>query len=86
LVVPVAVVPAQPAEIQGQPVPTYLVVSSYAQRDPAFQHLWPEHAGQWQLVLQHVWRPSALVWLDWEDARQPQHVPTASVTVYRFRE
>jgi hypothetical protein len=33
-----------------------------------------------------VWRPSALVWLDWEDARQPQHVPTASVTVYRFRE
>lgn len=86
LVVPVAVVPAQPAEIQGQPVPTYLVVSSYAQRDPAFQRLWPEHAGQWQLVWQHVWRPSALVWLDWEDARQPQHVPTASVTVYRFRE
>jgi hypothetical protein len=86
LATPVAVVPTRPAEAQGQPVPTYLVVSSYALRDPQIARLWPEQAGRWQLVFRRTWRPSPLVWLDWEDPRRRPAAPEASVTVYCLRD
>jgi 4-amino-4-deoxy-L-arabinose transferase-like glycosyltransferase len=86
LATPVAHVPDQPAEAQGQPVPTYLVVSSYALRDPQFARSWSEQARHWQPVFQRTWRPSPLVWLDWEAPRRPRPVVEASLQVYRLRD
>lgn len=84
LAAPAAQIPAQPARLADQPLPTYLVVGTYAQRDPAFQRQWSERAGDWERLARHAWHPSALVWLDWEDVRWKRR-PSAAVEVYRWK-
>jgi hypothetical protein len=71
LVAPVQDIPAVPATIDGQPIPTYLVVGPHARRDPQFLSQWTAAKGRWELIQSHDYEPSPIVWLDLHDPRQP---------------
>jgi hypothetical protein len=81
-------IPASPAAIDGQPIPTYLVIGLHAHRDPQFREQWAAAKDRWQLVQSHNYLPSPLVWLDLHDLRQPTPADAAElnrVEVYRLK-
>jgi len=86
-VAPVQDVPQQAATLNDRPVPTYLLVGPHAQTDPQFKQRWATAEGQWQLLEAFEYSPSAVVWLDLHDARQPVEAPTDhSIRLYQLRD
>jgi dolichyl-phosphate-mannose-protein mannosyltransferase len=69
-VVPVESAPTRPAQIDERVVPTFLLAGPHARRDSKFNEQ-IKSSNRWKLVEQWEYQPSALVWLDLHDPRQP---------------
>jgi hypothetical protein len=89
LVRPVQSLPGSPATVEGKPIPTYLVAGPHANRDPQFNAAIAAAGERWELVRSYPHRPSAIVWLDLYDPRQPVPQDAAAldeVRLFRLKE
>ena len=86
-VAPVQALPREAATIDGQPIPTFLVVGPHAERDPQFKEQWEAAEDRWELIKEFEYKPSAVVWLDLHDPRQPPETSNRHrVRQYRLRQ
>jgi dolichyl-phosphate-mannose-protein mannosyltransferase len=87
IVAPAQNIPATPATIEGRAAPTFLIAGPHAQRDPQFLEQWEAAKEQWELIQAFNYQPSAVVWLDLHDPRQPMPAATSlnQVRLYRLR-
>jgi hypothetical protein len=72
LVAPVAQLPTAAVQVDGQTVPTFLIVGPHSTRDARFRDQL-NATSSWHLVEQFAYQPSWLVWLDLHDPRSESH-------------
>ena len=81
-------IPTAAATPEGAIAPTFLMVGPHAQRDPQFRQQWAAAKDHWELVQTYAYTPSAIVWLDSNDPRQPPPLGKSAeeaVRLYRLR-
>jgi hypothetical protein len=71
VVAPVQDIPATATSLEGRAIPTFLVTGPHTEQDLGFQEQWTTASSNWTLVRTFEYRPSALVYLDLHDPRQP---------------
>lgn len=87
LVAPVQQLPSEPFQIDGSPVPTFLLAGPHAFRDPEISAQLAGASDRWKNVQSFAYRPSLLVWLDLFDPRQPlfNFHPSNAVQLYQYQ-
>jgi dolichyl-phosphate-mannose-protein mannosyltransferase len=69
LVSPIQHLPTTAATIEGQRVPTFLLLGPHSEKDARFQREWIEARDRWKLIQTFDYQPSPLVYLDLHDPR-----------------
>jgi 4-amino-4-deoxy-L-arabinose transferase-like glycosyltransferase len=88
VVSPVQQVISSSASREGRDLPTFLVVGPHSQRDPNFLKQWAAEESHWKLLREYSYSPSAIVWLDLHDPREPASAgefETHNIRLYQFQ-
>jgi 4-amino-4-deoxy-L-arabinose transferase-like glycosyltransferase len=85
---PVESLPREPATLEGEPIPTYIVAGPHARRDPRFMTELKAAQSRWEHVGSFHFYPSAIVWLDLHEPRAARPTSTLSpddVLLFRLK-